>query len=45
MRHGRLRWLGHLERIVVNDLGVCLDNKCDGGRGEMCGAGVSCGQG
>ena len=39
VRHGRLRWFGHLERKSVEDLGVCLQ-KVGGpegtrGRGRM----------
>ena len=33
VRHGRLRWFGHLERKSVDDLGVCLQ-KVGGGGGE-----------
>ena len=33
VRHGRLRWFGHVEHIRV---GVGL-SQCGGGRGEMCG--------
>ena len=37
VRHGRLRWLGHLERKGVDDwVSACME-KCVSGGGEMCG--------
>ena len=34
VRHGRLRWFGHLEHKGVDD---CMSACRNGGRGEMCG--------